>query len=125
MDATFNKSQNLDYSLVSFSQMFEIEEYDMEAINAAGRHFWTIVLSAHLNPWPKFSIVLLIAASFKKCWCSAVTLKTEYRTSFKQTNVKGPVGDYTIKRAWKVETRKVTTFSRVNIIINIAQKREM
>lgn len=39
MDATFNKSQNLDYSLVSFSQMFEIEEYDMEAINAAGRHF--------------------------------------------------------------------------------------
>lgn len=97
----------------------------MEAINATDRHFWAIVLSAHLNFWPKFSIVLLIAASFKKSWCSAAKLKTEYRTSFKQTNRKGPAGDYTTKRAWKVETRKVTTFSCVNIIINIAQKWEM
>lgn len=93
----------------------------MEAINAAGEHFWTIVLCAHLKPWPKFSIALLIAASFKKSWCSAVKLKTGYRTSFKQMNLKGPVGHHTTKRAWKIETRKAKTFSCVNIIINTAQ----
>lgn len=83
---TFKKSQNLDSSLVSFSQMFEIEEWDMAAINATDRHFSTIVLSAHLNPWPKFSIVLLIAAAFKKSWCSAVKLKTDTgQASNKQT----------------------------------------